>query len=143
MLRVQKDGKRRDFGLGSAADVSLSDARDKAGAMRRAVRSGVDPIVEKAKARKSVPTFKEATIACHAAMKKGWTEGHAARWLVGMEEYAYPTLGAVRVDHVDAGLIRDMLELIWLKIPNTARRMRQRVGAVLDYSFAEKWRSGP
>lgn len=141
VLRVQKDGKRRDFGLGSAADVSLADARDKAGAMRRAVRSGVDPIVEKAKARKSVPTFKEATISCHAAMKKGWTEGHAARWLAGMEEYAYPKLGAVRVDHVDAGLIRDMLEPIWLKIPNTARRMRQRVGAVLDYSFAEKWRS--
>jgi hypothetical protein len=34
-LRIQVNGKRRDFGLGSASDVSLADARQKAEELRR------------------------------------------------------------------------------------------------------------
>ena len=35
VLRMQKDGRRRDYGLGSALDVSLAEARDAASALRR------------------------------------------------------------------------------------------------------------
>ena len=44
VLRMQKDGRRRDYGLGSALDVSLAEARDAASALRRRVREGVDPV---------------------------------------------------------------------------------------------------
>ncbi len=140
VVRVQKDGKRRDFGIGSAADVSLADARTKADELRREVRSGVDPVVKKRQA-KAVPTFKAAALACHKALKRGWTEKHAEQWLTSLEDHAFKRLGDVRVDQVDAPMIRDMLFPIWHDIPNTARRVKQRVGVVLDYAFAEKWRS--
>ena len=48
MVRVQKDGKRRDIGLGSAAKVPLKLARDRAGVVRSQVEAGI-------------PTFREAT----------------------------------------------------------------------------------
>lgn len=141
VLRVQKDGRRRDFGLGSVVDLGLAEAREKAAGLRRAVRAGADPVAEK-RARKAVPTFKVAALACHAALKRGWSEKHAEQWLTALEDHAFPKLGDVAVDRVDAPLVRDMLFPIWHEIPNTARRVRQRVGTVLDYASAEKWRAG-
>lgn len=44
VLRIQIGDKRRDVGLGSFPDVSLADARELARDMRKAVRSGVDPV---------------------------------------------------------------------------------------------------
>lgn len=40
MLRVQHRGRRRDFGLGSASDVSLADARIAVADYRRMIRNG-------------------------------------------------------------------------------------------------------
>ncbi|MFM5913120.1 MAG: Arm DNA-binding domain-containing protein, partial [Chakrabartia godavariana] len=37
-LRLQRDGKRTDYGLGSAKLLSLADARQKAHEMRRKVK---------------------------------------------------------------------------------------------------------
>ncbi|MEO7504926.1 MAG: Arm DNA-binding domain-containing protein, partial [Sphingomicrobium sp.] len=50
MVRVQKDGKRRDIGLGAANKVTLSQARMKAAEARSQVYAGVDPVAERQKA---------------------------------------------------------------------------------------------
>ncbi|PHS23533.1 MAG: integrase, partial [Robiginitomaculum sp.] len=63
LLRIQVDGKRRDFGLGSASEVSLAEARDKADETRKMCRSGIDPVAAKRAAKaanQEVPTFAEA-----------------------------------------------------------------------------------
>lgn len=39
------------------------------------------------------------------------------------------------------GLIRDVLAPIWLTKPETARRVRQRIGAVLDWAYAKGFRA--
>lgn len=52
VLRMQKDGRRRDYGLGSAQEVTLAEAREAAAALRRKVRNGEDPIAERRRARK-------------------------------------------------------------------------------------------
>lgn len=44
LARVQKGGKRRDIGLGSAAKVSLAVARERAGTVRSQVEVGIDPV---------------------------------------------------------------------------------------------------
>ena len=50
MCRVQKNGNRRDFGLGSASKVSLATARERAREIRTWVELGLDPIFERRKA---------------------------------------------------------------------------------------------
>ena len=65
VLRMQFNGRRRDYGLGSAFDVSLADARTAAAELRRRVREGFDPVAERRRARMIVPTFEAATRACH------------------------------------------------------------------------------
>ena len=46
MVRAQKNGRRRDIGLGSAAKVSLADARIKSAIVRSQIEAGIDPVAE-------------------------------------------------------------------------------------------------
>ncbi|WP_294190097.1 integrase arm-type DNA-binding domain-containing protein [uncultured Sphingomonas sp.] len=144
VLRIQVDGKRRDFGLGSEKSTTLAEARDRAAELRKQYRSGVDPVAEKRKKKEgkaAVPTFAEAAERAHAEFKGGWRNGkHQAQWLSTLTTYAFPTLGSTPVDKVDAGAIIGALQPIWLKTPETARRVKQRIGAVLDWAYSHGFR---
>ncbi|AYJ86886.1 DUF4102 domain-containing protein [Sphingomonas paeninsulae] len=144
-VRVQVDGKRRDFGLGSAGKVSLSAARAKAQELRTLYQSGVDPVAKKRAdklARLSIPTFREAAKLVHDEQKAGWRNvKHRADWLSSLERLAFDHIGDERIDLVDVPMVRDLLLPIWLEKPETARRVRQRVKAVLDWAAAKGFRT--
>lgn len=44
LLRLQANGRRRDYGLGSVDKVSLADARKRAAEYRKLVGAGIDPL---------------------------------------------------------------------------------------------------
>jgi integrase len=137
MVRVQKDGKRRDIGLGSASKVTLAEARTRAAASRAQVEAGLDPVAQRRKAA-GIPTFREAAAQVHAEHKKGWKNGkHQNQWLRTLEVYAFPTLGDRLVSEIDGPAVRDVLADIWTDKPETARRVRQRIGAVLDCAYSK------
>jgi len=141
VLRVQVAGRRRDFGLGSLDIVSLEEARDKAREGRKVAKAGLDPSLERKKAMRLIPTFKEAAERYHRAVKGSWRNGkHADQWLSTLETHAFPLIGSTRVDHIDAPTVQSVLLPIWLTLPETARRVRQRVGSVLDYAHGQSWR---
>ena len=144
VLRIQVDGKRRDFGLGPAKDVTLLEARERAAELRKQYRSGIDPVAAKREskaARAATPTFAEAAEQAHTSLKEGWRNGkHQAQWLSTLRAYAFPALGALPIDKVDAGGIIAALEPIWQSKPETARRVRQRIGTVLDWAFSQGYR---
>lgn len=140
MLRVQRYGKRRDIGLGSIAALNLAEAREKAAELRKHALNGRDPIAERDRDRGPIPTFKEAARAAHHDLKSGWAPKHAAAFLSTLEDHAFPALGNRRVDTIDAAAIRDMLVPIWNQIPSTARKVRQRVGMVLNFAQSKGWR---
>lgn len=140
MVRVQKHGRRRDIGLGSASKVSLAQARERARQVRAWVEDGLDPLFERRKAA-GIPTFKEATKKVLALHQKTWrNEKHEAQWLRTLEVYAWPALGDIRVSEITGPMVRNVLAEIWLTKPETARRVRQRIGAVLDWSYASGYR---
>lgn len=139
VLRMQLKGHRRDYGLGSAHDVSLTDARTAAAELRRRVRDGYDPVAERRKARKVIPTFEAATRTCHETLGDGWKDGHHARWLSGFERHLFPRIGKKPVDKVDSACVVEALSPIWLEIPETARRLLQRIGVVLDFAHVKGW----
>lgn len=139
VLRMQKGGRRRDYGLGSALDVSLADARDAAAALRRQVREGVDPVAERRKSRKVVPSFETAARDCYEALKEGWKNRRHANWISSLENHVFPMIGTRPVDQVDNVVVVEVLSSIWLEIPETARRILQRVGTVLDFAHIKGW----
>ncbi|WP_213979363.1 site-specific integrase [Sphingomonas sp. dw_22] len=141
VLRMQRNGRRRDYGLGSALDVSLAEARDAAAALRRQVREGVDPVAERRKSRKVVPSFETAARDCYETLKEGWKNRRHANWISSFENHVFPLIGTKPVDLVDSACVVEVLSPIWLDIPDTARRVLQRIGAVLDFAHIKGWRA--
>ena len=134
VLRVQHAGQRRDFGLGAAHDVSLSDARILAANLRKSVRAGADPASDRRERRKLVPNFEKVTRDCYEAMKGGWKDQRHLSWLSSFERHVFPQIGTKPVTTIDSAAVLGVLEPIWLTIPDTARRVLQRIGTVLDYA---------
>jgi integrase len=140
VCRVQKNGNRRDFGLGSASKVTLAQARDRAREVRTWMELGLDPLFERKKAQ-GIPTFKEATAKVLASHRKTWrNEKHEGQWLQTLTSYAFPQIGDVKVSEITGPMIRNVLSEIWLSKPETARRVRQRIGTVLDWAYASGYR---
>ncbi len=114
VLRVQVDGRRRDYGLGSFDILTLAEAREKTSEGRKMAKSGLDPSIEWRRARTVVPTFEVAARQCYEELRRGWKNGkHQAQWISTLESYAFPTLGNTRVDHIEGSHVRDTLSPIW------------------------------
>lgn len=143
LLRIMVQGKRRDIGFGSTSLVSLAEARDTAIAMRKVARAGGDPLAERQKTMRIVPTFETAARTCHTEHKDSWKNGkHADQWFTTLETYAFPVIGTMAVDKIGMPEVRDVLLPIWLEKPETARRVRQRIGTVLDWAATKGLREG-
>jgi integrase len=140
MIRVQRDGIRRDIGLGSLASLSLADARTKAAELRKHALNGRDPIEERDRDRRPVPTFREAVKATHEALRAGWSTKTAADFLASLQTYANPAIGNLKVDTIEASHIRDLLAPIWTKVPETSRKVKVRISSVLNFAHSKGWR---
>ena len=141
IVRVQTNGKRRDIGLGPLSELPLADAREAARALRKEVKAGVDVLAERKKEALVIPTFSDAAKLVHEEHKAAWKNGkHQAQWIKTLETYAFPTLGDKLVSDIEGPAIRDALSPIWLTKPETARRVRQRIGSVLDWACAKGFR---
>jgi hypothetical protein len=145
LYRAQS-GKQREMGLGPAGPmgVSLASARDTAAEARDLLFKGVDPLdhrreTERRTEVKSFGAFADDYIAIHETSWK--SETHRAQWRMTLTEYAAP-LRAKRLDQIDADDIVEVLNPIWLRIPETARRLRGRIEAILDAAKAVKLRQG-
>ncbi len=143
MLRTVVQGRRRDIGLGGLSVVSLAEAREEAATLRKIARQGGDPLAERQKARAEIPTFKQAATMVHEEHAKAWkNKKHVAQWINTLKEYTFPHFGNRPVDQIGTAEVLNALSKIWLAKPETARRVRQRIGTVLDWAKAAEYRSG-
>ena len=143
ILRTVVQGRRTDIGLGGISTTSLAKARKQATELREIARDGGNPLEERRRASNHAPTFKEAAKLVHTDHKKTWkNEKHAAQWISTLKEYAYPHFGDTRIDQVGSAEVLKALSQIWLTKPETARRVRQRIGTVMDWAKAAGHRSG-
>ena len=137
ILRTLVHGKRRDVGLGGWPLTTLAEAREKALAYRKVARSGGDPIVERDRERASAMTFETAARTVYAANLPTWKNAkHGAQWIATLEQYAFPTFGNKSIGLVDQGDVMKVLGPIWVEKAETARRVRQRIGTVIDWALA-------
>ena len=133
--RVTIDGRRRDIGLGGYPYVGLAAARHKAMENRMAIAAGHNPIAEKRQS--SIPSFAVAARQTHAMLKPRWrNDKHADSWMQTLERHAFPALGGLSVDRIERADVLAVLTPIWGTRPDTARRVRQRIRAVLSWAWA-------
>ena len=138
--RIVIRGKRCELGLGNPALVSLAEARDAALANRKLAQSGGDPIRAKRESD-AVLSFEEAARKVHALHLPTWRNAkHGAQFLATLETYAFPRLGTLRVADVNTADVLAALTPIWTQKPETAARVRQRIGMVMKWAVAQGWR---
>ena len=138
VFRYRANGKEREMSLGPFPELSLSEARAKHAAARKAVVvDKADPLAERrdAKATRAAkadaPTFGECADAYLKAHEAGWKNPkHRDQWRMTLTRYC-EAIGDTSVERVDAKAVLKVLEPLWTTVPETASRLRARIEAVL------------
>ena len=139
--RIVIRGRRRELGLGGFPLVSLKEARAQAAINRRLARSGGDPLADRRKAE-GMPTFAETAERVWADKHPGWRHPrHARDWMASLQRYAFPRIGRIPVCDVTSADVLDTLRRVWHLRPATARRLRQRISAVMEWAVAMQYRT--
>jgi len=151
VFRYMLHGRARWMGLGPYPLIGLADARARATDARRLLVDKLDPIDEreekntqaKLEAAKRI-TFAECGARYIAAHQMEWRNAkHRAQWESTLRTYAYPIIGTLPVAAIDTALVQKVLTPIWNAKPETAKRLRGRIEAVLDYATVAEYRAGP
>jgi integrase len=111
---------------------------------------GIDPIEARRADRANaalkaarVMTFDQCRDAFIAAKQAGWRNvKHASQWRNTLTTYVTPVFGKVSVGAIDTPLVTKVLQPLWTTKPETARRVRGRVEAILDWAKACGYRDG-
>jgi integrase len=154
LFRFELNKRERFMGLGAYPDFSLKQARERARSARQKLADGLDPIdardnevrarEEQARKTRAIPTFKEAAERYFKVHGDKWrNHKHRKQFLSTLEAYAFPKLGALRVNEIATEDVRLAVEPIWRTIPETASRVRGRIENVLSWSIANRYREGP
>ena len=136
--RLRLNGKPADLGLGSYPVVSLADARTAALSNRQQAARGLDPRVRTT----GLPTFQDAAetvIKMHASSWKKYSKSEA-QWRSSLSAYVHPSIGSKTVDKVKTADVMEVLLPVWTAKPETAQRVRQRIGAVMKWAIAQGFR---
>lgn len=144
VLRVTRDGRRREIGLGAYPAKTLAQARAEAARLRGDVKAGGDVIAARREARSArleagARTFEAVALLAHAGRTFG-TPALSQRWIGRLRRFAFPVFGQVPVENVTPQMVLTALDPIWAAKPETARRVRQLVGAVLRFAHVRGWR---
>lgn len=150
---VGLEGKRKNMGLGPLHSVSLSEARKQATILREQLKhptKPTDPMSDRQQrcqaeryAHHRQMTFKACATAYMSAHKGEWSNvKHSFQWQSTLSSYAYPVFGDLQVGTVDEALILKVLTPIWNTKTETAKRLRGRIEAVLDWATFNKYRQG-
>ena len=142
IFRFTFRGKARWCGLGPARDVTLAQARALRDDARAELRKGIDPVEARRDAKiqmrideKKAVTFRQRAEQYIEAHKEGWrSTKHRDQWQSTLETYVYASIGDMPAGSILASHVVDVLRPIWSAKPETARRVRGRIEAVLDYA---------
>ena len=70
-------------------------------------------------------------------LRPGWrSPQHAQLWLSSLERYAVPRIGKMPISEVTSADVIGILAPIWHDMPPTARKLRQRIRAVMEWAVA-------
>ncbi len=133
---VRIGGRPTSLGLGRYPVVTLAKARERALENARAIADGRDP---RGGSPRGVPTFAQALETVIAIHAQNWKDRSSSehQWRATLTTYAFPRIGSKRVDEVTTADVMAILTPIWSSKHVTAKRIRQRIGAVMKWAVAQ------
>lgn len=135
--------KRYDIGLGPYREVSLKDARRRAGEMRNQARGGIDTLAAKRAAAVGSITFRQAAEQFHKerCSVEFRSQKLADQWIRTVRDYAFKDLGALPIEQITGPMVvRVVKPILKNEKYETARRVLRRVAAVIAWSVGHGYR---
>ena len=141
IFRYSFAGRRRDMGLGSAAEVTLAQARKDRDRWAMCIARGIDPINERDRerreavtaARRDDPTLTELVDMVFEARKSSLKgDGEAGRWMSPLKTHILPRLGKLTASTITTAEFVDVLRPIWNSKPTVARKAHGRLRMALE-----------
>lgn len=117
------------WGLAPYPEVSLAKAREKSVGGKAASRRGYGPSESQNRDRSYLCRGRTHT---YCKQSGWWNAKHVAQWSSTLETYAFPVLGNMDVNGIDARDVLNVLNPIWSAKPETANVVRQRKGSRLS-----------
>ena len=161
ILRLRVAGQRQHIGLGSYPQVSLAEAREQSRKLSLDAKSGVNLIARKRALRSALiaeasknKTFKECALAYMDAHAMDYSNAkHRKQWSSTLDEYASAAFGRMLVADITMRHVLDVLlqntvhrngtaGKLWYTKPETAKRLLDRIRAVLEFATVSGYRSG-
>ncbi len=144
VVKGQKNKKgaplRTDFGLGGADIVTINQARERALEYRRMAKQGLNP---RFNTKREIPTFEEFSKQVHIDRLPTWKNAkHGQQWINTLRDYAFPKIGRMPINSVEQPEVMMCLAPIWTEKHETAKRLAQRIKAVLDVARSKGFRDG-
>ena len=131
---------RTDFGLGGADVVTLNKARDRALEYRRLAKRDINP---RFNGRQEIPCFEDIARQVHIERLPTWKNPkHGQLWINTLVQYAFPKIGRMPVSEIGQPEVLQVLLPIWIEKDETAKRLAQRIKAVLDVAKSKGFRDG-
>ena len=85
--------------------------------------------------------FEEVARQVHLERLPTWKNAkHGAQWINTLADYAFPLIGRLPVSDIGQPEVLSCLTPIWTAKPETARRLAQRIGTVLDVARSKGFR---
>lgn len=153
-IATSSSKKRREMGLGSFNDVTLSEAREIARDLRKMVLNGRDPLLDRfsnnpsltQKTLNSAPpminhSFKDCAYTYIDNKAAEWSHPKQKKqWISSLEHYAFPFIGKLDVNTITVHHLKTLLDEIWLTKHTTATRVRSRIENILDFAIISGYR---
>jgi len=140
-MKYRHAGKEKLLSFGAYPEVSLAEARERRDAARAQLREGLDPSIEKKRAKLAAKsdaalTFESVARDWHSLQKDRWVPKHADDVITSLERDIFPSIGALPIGTIDAPILLDALRKVERRGSiETAKRLRQRISAVFVYAI--------
>lgn len=158
-LRYQNNTGRHDYTLGTFSKFTLSEARQAAFRIRESITQGICPIAERQRIRLVNQAKKQQALKNIVSKKlsflyvaEAWIEDRVKNnyWVRNvrgefntrrqLELYAFPIIGSMPIESIDAPDVYQCLKPIWQSKPSTAKKLKSTMYKVFQWAIAMGYR---
>lgn len=139
LFRYQRGGIKDSMGMGSAKDVKMPEAKDKAIDARRLLAKGVDPKEQRNEVRRAEGSrlFGEFAAEWKETIKTGLKHRASRDKLDRVVDVICKPLHKLRIDEIETGHVVKVLKTVWHQ-REVSRDTRQRLALIFNAAIAHK-----
>ena len=138
-FRFSRQGRAYERGLGVYPTVSLAAARAAAANLRAELAEGKHPETHRktTSPRSDGTTFEDAAAAYIKSFERSWSHLSWMQWTNSLTNHVMGSLGHLRIEDIDHEQIMAVMLAndLWHSKPETADRVLQRIGRILQREF--------